>query len=225
MERLRIVFDLDDTLYPERMFAISGFRACERWAQDRLGAGQMVERMTGLLDAGHMRSLFEIVLAEALGDAADSHVEAFIDVYRTHEPDIALYDDAAPALAHLGSVSPLGLITDGSHAVQAAKVKALGIEPRFTKVIYTSALGGRGFSKPNPLSYEIMEQAIGAPGDRFVYVGDNPAKDFITPNARGWTSIQIVRPQRIHHRAETAAGGAPQHTIQSLAELPDLLGC
>jgi hypothetical protein len=35
----------------------------------------------------------------------------------------------------------------------------------------------------------------------------------------------VVRPghARIHARAETAAGGAPQHTIASLTELPALL--
>lgn len=225
MSRLRVVFDLDDTLYPERMFAISGFRACERWAADRFGVTGLVDPMTRLLDAGHMRSLFEIVLAETVGADAAHLIEDFIAVYRDHEPDIALYEDSHAALDHLGRVGPLGLITDGSHPVQSGKVAALGIAPRFAHIIYTSALGGRSFSKPNPRSYELMEQAIGEPGDRFVYIGDNPAKDFVTPNARGWMSVQIVRPQRIHSRAQAAAGGEPQHTISSLAELPRLLGC
>jgi hypothetical protein len=32
MSDLVLVFDLDDTLYPEREFALSGFRAAGRWA-------------------------------------------------------------------------------------------------------------------------------------------------------------------------------------------------
>ena len=32
-----LVFDLDDTLYAERQFALSGFRAAERWACAELG--------------------------------------------------------------------------------------------------------------------------------------------------------------------------------------------
>ena len=97
------------------------------------------------------------------------------------------------------------------------------LAPRFRHIVYTSALGGRQFSKPHPLAYERMEAALGEPGDRFVYVGDNPAKDFVVPNQRGWISVQVDRPLRIHARAATAPGGAPQHVIASLADLPALL--
>ena len=37
MSDLVLVFDLDDTLYPEREFALSGFRAAGRWAAAELG--------------------------------------------------------------------------------------------------------------------------------------------------------------------------------------------
>ena len=33
MSHLVLVFDLDDTLYPERQFALSGFQAAGRWAK------------------------------------------------------------------------------------------------------------------------------------------------------------------------------------------------
>ena len=59
MPRTIIVFDLDDTLYSERQFAISGFRACERWLEANHGHSGVVEEMTRLLDEGYMRALFE----------------------------------------------------------------------------------------------------------------------------------------------------------------------
>jgi putative hydrolase of the HAD superfamily len=110
--------------------------------------------------------------------------------------------------------------------MQAKKVTALGIAAHFREIVYTDALGGRAFSKPHPRSYELIEQALGGQGHRFVYVGDNPAKDFVVPNARGWTSIMVHRPEaaRIHAGAAVAAGGAPQHTVASLRELPALVG-
>ena len=37
MSGLVLVFDLDDTLYPERQFALSGFTAAGRWAEAELG--------------------------------------------------------------------------------------------------------------------------------------------------------------------------------------------
>ena len=218
-----IVFDLDDTLYAERDFAISGFKACERWLEAKFGVGDIVPEMTRMLDDGYMRQLFVEVLKQRVPHSTEADLEEFIDVYRLHEPEIALYPDAAWALQHFGRNGPMGLITDGQHVVQSSKVKALAIEHHFHHIIYTGALGGRAFSKPHPLSYEQMEAAIGADGRRLVYVGDNPAKDFVTPNARGWVSVQVHRPLRIHSRAVTAPGGAPQHELHSLEQLPALL--
>lgn len=223
MPPFKLVFDLDDTLYAERQFAISGFRACEEWLERNHGHSGIVAEMTRLLDDGHMRSLFDLVLGLKLPDCSPEMVDTFIDVYRLHTPDIELYPDAAIALDHFERLGPLGLITDGQVEVQSSKVRALSLEPRFAKIVYTGGLGGRSFSKPHPRSFEVMEEALAGPGDRLVYVGDNPAKDFVSPNARGWISVQVHRPQRIHARAATAEGGAAQHVIQSLTELPALL--
>ena len=223
MSNLKLVFDLDDTLYPERMFAISGFRAAAKWAEHELGVSGLFEPMLRLLDDGMLRQLFHIVLAEHAPHHRPAQLEAFIDAYRTHEPEIELFDDARTALDHFGALGPLGLITDGLHDVQSTKVRALGIEPRLTHIIYTYALGGRAYAKPNPKAFELMKEAIGEPGDRFVYVGDNPAKDFVAPNALGWITVQIVRPGGIHDATRIAEGGKPQHEIHSLNELRRLL--
>jgi putative hydrolase of the HAD superfamily len=50
MSELILVFDLDDTLYPERQFALSGFAAAGRWAEAELGLGGLAEDMARLLD-------------------------------------------------------------------------------------------------------------------------------------------------------------------------------
>ncbi len=220
-----LVFDLDDTLYPERQFALSGFEAAGRWAETTLGIGGLAHDMTRLLDDGHLGGLFGMALAARLPDHLPEHLASLIEAYRDHEPVLDLFDDAAWALDRFSGEGTLGLITDGTHRVQAKKVAALGIAPRFREIIYTDALGGRTFHKPHPKSYEMIEQALGAEADRLVYVGDNPSKDFIVPNARGWTSVMIARPghARIHSRAKIAPGGAPRHTIASLTELPDVL--
>jgi putative hydrolase of the HAD superfamily len=170
--------------------------------------------------------LFKQALAAKLPDHTPEHLAALIEAYRNHEPALALFDDAGWALGHFAHQAKLGLITDGTHHVQAKKVEALGIAAHFREIVYTHALGGREFSKPHPLSYERVEQALAAHGDRLVYVGDNPSKDFVVPNARGWTSVMVERPEfrRIHAGAQVAAGGAPQHTIASLTELPAALG-
>ena len=51
---LRVVFDLDDTLYPERAFALSGFAAASAWASGEWGVEDLTEALafTVLLDDG-----------------------------------------------------------------------------------------------------------------------------------------------------------------------------
>jgi putative hydrolase of the HAD superfamily len=226
MSRLVLVFDLDDTLYPEREFALSGFQAAGRWASAELGIEGLAADMTRLFDDGHLGKLFAMALADKLPTHTPEQLAGLLEAYRNHEPQLTLFEDAAWALSHFAGKARLGMITDGTHHMQARKVTALGIAPRFQEIVYTHALGGRAFSKPHPESYERVERALGAGAERLVYVGDNPAKDFVVPNARGWTSVMVERPghRRIHAAAQVAEGGAPQHTVASLAELPAVLG-
>lgn len=222
MSRLCVVFDLDDTLYPERSFAISAFGAAAAWAQATLGIDGLDADMTRLLDDGHLGQLFALALEQRGVDRV--YASGLIEAYRSHEPaQLALFEDALPVLEQLGAAGPIGLITDGTVGVQQAKVRALGLQKRFHEIIYTHGLGGRDFAKPHPASYGAMVQAIGSPGDRFVYVGDNPAKDFVSPNCMGWTTVQIIRPQRIHANSVAVENGSPQYVIETLGELSAIL--
>lgn len=224
MTVLRIVFDLDDTLYPERAYALGGFHAAGEWARANLGVEGIADRLTTLLDEGHLGQAFRIALRELVPDHSEDHLKALLLAYGRHVPDLSLFTDARAALDSL-THTPIGLITDGHDKTQARKVAALGIAPRFHKIIYTGALGpDRAFHKPHPRAFELMEHALRqSRHDRFVYVGDNPAKDFIAPNAMGWTTILIDRPEhratRIHPLTAPPPDGAPHITLTSLDAL------
>ena len=227
MPRLHVVFDLDDTLYPERDFAIAGFRAASRWAEAEFSVGDLTDEMTAMLDVGTLGTLFPTVLGRHAPGYTPAQLEAFREAYRRCEGlSLSLFEDAVGALDHYQRQGPIGLITDGTRHVQARKVEALGVESRFSSIVFTDALGpDRAYFKPHRRPFEVMAAALGDPGDRFVYVGDNPAKDFVAPNAMGWTSVLVHREHpRIHDVAKVAVGGAPQHTISALTALPDVLG-
>ncbi len=230
MPRPHLIFDLDDTLYPERAHALAGFGAAAAWAEAELGIAGLAGDLIGYLDAGHLGRSFALALAARRPEHTEAELAALVRAWRLHEPaSLELFEDARRLLERLAG-QRIGLITDGSAAIQAGKVRALGLAPRFHQIIYTGALGpDRAFHKPHPRAYELMEAAFvppaGAPIPRFVYIGDNPSKDFVTPNARGWTSIMIVRPEhaehRIHKAAPVADGGAPHMTLASLDDLPE----
>lgn len=228
MPSVHVIFDLDDTLYPERAFALGGFAAAARWAADNLGVDIDPARMTALLDAGHLGALFGVVLREAKPDHTEAELKGFVRAYGAHEPELNLFDDAAKVLDDLHRRHDLGLITDGHAPTQEKKVRALAIAHRFRHIVYTGALGpDRAFHKPHPRAYELTEQALGRPGDRFVYIGDNRTKDFLAPNRMGWSTIEIERPAqtslRIHKPGLAPDGGSPHFTIKDMSELPQII--
>ncbi|WP_018185294.1 HAD family hydrolase [Kaistia granuli] len=213
-----IVFDLDDTLYLERDFARSGFAAAGAWLQERAGIAGLGEVCRAFFDAGLRGRIFDEALA-CLGVPPDpALLEQLISVYRSHEPDIALAADAARYLDGRDGLVPSALITDGPATTQQAKVRALGLDKRLDCIVCTGALGpGRG--KPHPEAFERVEAWAARYGLPLAYVADNPLKDFVTPRARGWWTVQIERPERVHHVVAPNAAHAAHARIASLDEL------
>jgi FMN phosphatase YigB (HAD superfamily) len=95
---LRVIFDLDDTLYPERAFALSGFRAAAAWAASEWGIADMAAEMASLLDDGHLGAVFKLALARHRPEYSDEDLARLVDADRNHEPTLALFDDAPAAL-------------------------------------------------------------------------------------------------------------------------------
>jgi putative hydrolase of the HAD superfamily len=226
MAKLCLIFDLDDTLYAERDFAVSAFGEVGRWAATTFGIRGLADEMTERLDQGQLGQLFGAALQARRPEHTAAELAALVQVYRTHEPSqLHLFDDAARALTTFSARpdTALGLITDGTAMVQASKIRALGISDRFGHAILTDALGGRPFFKPHPLAFEQMQATLAQSGDRLVYVGDNPAKDFQAPNRLGWLTVQVDRPgqrsTRLHRGAQTLPDGAARHVVESLDEL------
>jgi putative hydrolase of the HAD superfamily len=218
-----VVLDLDDTLYPERAFAFSGFDAVARRFADRLGSpGESAEHMRRLYDSPHRARVFnELCRPRGLADDVPL-IAAMIETYRGHAPRIELFDDAVRLLDRLTGRYRLALITDGPLATQQAKVDALSLAERLEEIILTDGWG-RAYWKPHPRAFEHVERRFGVPGERCVYVADNPAKDFVAPRARGWRTIRIVRADGVYRDAVAPADGGPEYSITSLDELDSLL--
>jgi len=64
--------------------------------------------------------------------------------------------------------------------------------------------------------------AVG-PARGFVYVADNPRKDFIGARQLGWRTVRVRRDGGEHHRYEASVAEAADVEIASLRELPRLI--
>ncbi|WP_164523316.1 HAD family hydrolase [Sphingomonas koreensis] len=213
-----IVFDLDDTLYRERDYVRSGIAAVDVWVQWRLGIHGFDATATTLWNAGRRTKLFDMALAE-LGVTADlATIAAMVAIYRDHLPRIRLAPDA---LAFLASDHGFGLalITDGFGAAQRRKVAALGLTRYpFDPIVYTDDWGPT-FWKPHRRAFDAVEAVHRGRSNRFVYVADNPAKDFLAPRALGWGTVQIDRPDAVHPRVAPGPSYCAATHIRSLRDL------
>jgi putative hydrolase of the HAD superfamily len=198
-----VVFDIDDTLYLERDYVRSGFRAVGAWAQHHLRVTDFSDRAWRLFEEGARRTVFDAVLHGLGIPATPALVGRLVAVYRSHEPGLVLAPDARACLDQLRGRVAVAVVTDGDLASQRAKAKALGLERWADPLVFTAHLG-TGFGKPHLRPFEMVQTATACSGPACVYVADNPAKDFGGPKRLGWATVRIRRQGGLHR--ETASG-------------------
>jgi len=216
MPRLRaVVFDLDDTLYPESAYVLSGFRALGEWAQAELGvpAEEAYAELEVLFREGVRGDTFDRWLA-ARGIPDVGLVSEMVRVYRAHRPAIEPFPEAPALLDRLGRRYALGVLSDGEVEVQSAKLDSLGLRECFTAVVVSGELG-RDAWKPSPLGLRtLLERMGGVAAAEAAYLADNPAKDFIAARAAGMRSVRMRCNGGIYSRLEPET---PAHAPDSEA--------
>jgi putative hydrolase of the HAD superfamily len=219
-----VVFDLDDTLYPERDYVLSGFRAVADWAdaQLRIPRAQGFAELQDLFEQGVRGATFDRWLGRH--DLASPVIIArLVSIYREHTPTLSPFPGVPELLAGLRRRCRLGLLSDGYLGVQRAKLAALGLAGYFDAVIFSDAWG-RDAWKPSPIPYAAALRELGVDAGDAVYVADNPAKDFLGARRAGLAAIRLHHPTGEHaHRAPPTPEHAPDFTVASFAALQRLL--
>lgn len=167
---LGVIFDLDDTLYSEKQYVKSGYKAVARL----LGDEALADRLWRYFENG--KPAIDELLNE-LG--CMRRKEECLEAYREQMPEITLYDGVVDLILGLKSKDiKVGIITDGRVSGQKRKLQALGLDKLIDDIIITDELGGTQFRKPCDIAFRIMQHRWGLPFEQIIYVGDNPTKDF-----------------------------------------------
>lgn len=192
-----IVFDLDDTLYSEKEYVKSGYKAVSEILLEVKNA----EAKLWKAFKEKKPAIDELLLSE--GIYSNELKQKCLEVYRYHQPDIHLYDYVAEMLLQLRQQGfSLGIITDGRPEGQRAKIKALELERVFDHIIVTDELGGVEYRKPNEKSFVLMRDLLGIEYVEMCYVGDNVKKDFIAPEKLGMKSIWFRNKDSLYYQAD-----------------------
>ncbi len=212
-----VIFDLDDTLYPESQFVLSGFNAVDKYLSDhdRCKEGQFAGTAWSLFERGLRGRIFDETLRLLGLESTATTVRDLIEVYRSHHPVIAMFPDGSDCLEALSKRFRLGVITDGPAACQRNKFQALFLAQWVDQVVYSDECG-RDCWKPHPKPYKTIQERLGLEPFSLVYVGDNPAKDFRGARGVGWRSIRIRRPGTLHFEVEPLPGYEPDLEFPSL---------
>ena len=205
-QKVRFVFDLDDTLYSERDFEKSG-----------------IEFVYNNFKINHIE--LETILKnrknwiEQIIDDKNNQItlQMVLDTYRNHFPTIQLYKDSKLFLEKLFSLgNEMSLITDGRSITQRNKLRALGIESFFKNIVISDEVNSE-----KPSEYNFKRVINNKHVQNYIYIADNPNKDFITPNKLGWTSICLMdRGQNIHKQNfNLPTDFLPHYSINSFEEI------
>lgn len=212
-----LIFDLDDTLYPEKEFVMSGFKAVSEFLKKTEGL-EIFEKLAKRFNSGERGDLFTPVLAEHIPEVRESYVKELVKVYRSHKPSIKPFPEVRRVLANLKGQYRLGLISDGHLSVQKKKLASLNLREFFELIIFTD-LWGHSFWKPHPRSFREAISFFRVDPSEAVYIGDNPLKDFIGARQVGMSTLRIRRKGTFHHDLKRLVEEEADDEYESLNDL------
>ena len=157
-----MIFDLDDTLYAEKEYVHSGYRAVAAY----LGDESLAEEMWNYFKEGSM------AIDACLERMGKKELSAeCVTVYREHKPKIHLYDGVRELIELLkeGGIKT-GIITDGRPYGQRRKLVALGLDKMVGDIIITDVNREFSYMVPQAVGGELASFGF---GDRLGIAGES----------------------------------------------------
>lgn len=201
-----IGFDLDGTLFDHLGSAIEGVNAFIRLlgAEPSASARRLwfraEEEHFEQWRAGHItfqeqrRRRLQAVLP-AVGitvpDSAEELDVLFEQYLRAYQNAWQPFPDAARTLVALKRDGlRLGILTNGNHEQQLAKLRVTGLDALVDVVGTSEQIGA---PKPEPAAFHALARELGVTPAECVFVGDNPEHDIAGASAAGMTGVLINR--------------------------------
>lgn len=213
MKTKYVIFDLDDTLISELDYLKSAYQEIasilDPQKKEKLYAEMLTKYQKGV-------NVFEQLTVKY----PETTLNQLLDIYRNHDPIIKLNDGAAEVIDWCKNQNyKLGLISDGRSITQRNKLKAVGIEQLFDRIIISEEFGS---AKPDQRNFQIFHSEKIY---QYYYIADNVQKDFITPNSLGWTTVCLLSfGTNIHSQDHKVSPEyQPQLQIKNLRELIGIL--
>lgn len=210
---IAIFFDIDDTLISETDYIDS---ALTEFADKGFADLAELNRLASINREKGNYSIYEIIKA-----LPEQYISEAKDIYRKGNFTIKPIEGAEELIKELKERgSTIGIISDGWSLRQRNKLNNSGIGQYIDYCIISEECGNEKLTGiPFKLAMEKCRNK------RMIYVGDNPAKDFVRAKEYGWTTIMVRNPSvtYIHDEIIPDAAYSPDITLKSLTEIPGFL--
>ncbi len=219
-------FDLDDTLWPCFPTILRAEELLYQWLADHVPAitqsydiYQLRDKRRLLFneypdlayDLTRLRLKSFEVLAEEF-ELADDWIQPAFEIFYEARQQVTLFDDVKPVLDELKKDFQLVSLTNGN----ADTVKT-GIDHWFDFSLNSASVGTL---KSEPDIYRQVQKLANIEPRQMVHIGDDPLHDISGAKSAGVHAIWINRQKK----AWSLDGCQPDAEIESLHELPELLG-
>jgi putative hydrolase of the HAD superfamily len=208
-----LVFDLDDTLYPEINYLISAYKEI---ASDVAPSNPhyLFDEMYEIYSNGG--NAFEYLINRF--PEKKLTIEYLLYLYRNHYPTISAMDGVLDVFDQITEKKArIGIITNGRSITQRNKIRALGLYPYLSEIVISEECG---YEKPDERIFRIISDK-NTHLDYF-YFGDNINIDFIAPKRLNWTCVGLrVNMSNIHFGSDNFVDNTyqPHEYITSFKEI------
>ena len=215
-----LLFDLDDTLYPQCRFHFSGFAAVAHHLEQRCGVDR-ARAFRFLMTSYHNDRGHELDRLVEQFDLTES-VASLVTVIREHTPSLILQPATVRTLRELRRSWSLAIVTNGVAAIQTAKVEALGLDGLVDSVVYATEHGS-GAGKPEPDPFLEALRRFDVPAAQAIFVGDDEGADIFGATECGMQAIQTLQWKRAASAPISHRAAAHVHRIVDVPAVADSL--
>lgn len=179
-----LFIDLDDTLYNEVDFVISGYNHIYKWILKNLNLDiQYKPNKNDVINniENHIQTFIK------KNNFEEKYSVKFIKLMRDHKPNISLSNSNLKKLKVINKkFKNLVLVTNGRSISQRNKLQSLNIKKFFREILISEEFG---FKKPDKILYDKLIEKY--KNYNLIFIGDNIDIDLITPINKGLKTIFI----------------------------------
>ncbi|GHU72212.1 HAD superfamily hydrolase [Spirochaetia bacterium] len=218
-----IIFDLDDTLYPQIEYDRGCLMNTVNYVSELCGicADKVSAILNRILNEKGIeyRQIYNDLFDEIKFDGMP-HIKEILTLYWQAKPDITVYPDVYFVLDQLKCKYRLAMITDGYPEVQKYKIDKLGLTEYF-ECVYITDIYGIDKRKPSEYVFELFLRENNIAAEKCVYIGNDPQKDFLPAKKLGMHTVRIRQGSFKNMRLDDV--NEAEETICSVTRLSDCL--